>query len=75
MIAESKDPVDRMMVHFESGHGAMARECERLARSASRVLPRGAELTAGLRKLMEARDCFARAWDERRPLPPRKALG
>jgi hypothetical protein len=35
--------------------------CARLAERAIEVLPDGPELTAGLRKLLEAKDCFVRA--------------
>jgi hypothetical protein len=37
-----------------------AQSCE-LARAMVAVLPDGPELTAGLRKLLEAKDCFVRA--------------
>lgn len=36
-------------------------ECAHLARYMVEVLPDGPELTAGLRKLLEAKDCFVRA--------------
>lgn len=39
----------------------MARLCEVLAEHALACLPDGPELTAGLRKLLEAKDCFVRA--------------
>jgi hypothetical protein len=35
--------------------------CADLAESMVRTLPDGPELTAGLRKLLEAKDCFVRA--------------
>jgi hypothetical protein len=35
--------------------------CWQLAHHMVRELPDGAELTAGLRKLLEAKDCFVRA--------------
>lgn len=35
--------------------------CGVLAQDMVDVLPAGAELTAGLRKLLEAKDCFVRA--------------
>lgn len=40
-------------------------ECYRLAGAMIHDLPDGPELTAGLRKLLEAKDCFVRA-----ALPP-----
>jgi hypothetical protein len=44
--------------------GAMrhrAMDCADLAHAMARMLPDGPELTAGLRKLLEAKDCFVRA--------------
>jgi hypothetical protein len=35
--------------------------CHDLARAMALELPPGAELSAGLRKLLEAKDCFVRA--------------
>ena len=35
--------------------------CE-LARDMGNLLPTGPEKSAGLRKLLEAKDCFVRAW-------------
>jgi len=34
---------------------------QRLAQHMERYLPEGAEKTAGMRKLLEAKDCFVRA--------------
>jgi hypothetical protein len=39
----------------------IARGCEALAADMVWELPDGPELTAGLRKLLEAKDCFVRA--------------
>jgi hypothetical protein len=39
----------------------IAVECNALAVSMVQRLPDGPELTAGLRKLLEAKDCFVRA--------------
>ncbi len=36
-------------------------QCNGMACAMVRTLPDGPELSAGLRKLLEARDCFARA--------------
>jgi len=36
-------------------------ECADLAKVMARDLPPGPEVTAGLRKLLEAKDCFVRA--------------
>lgn len=38
-----------------------SRECHMLAHSIADRLPDGPELSAGLRKLLEAKDCFVRA--------------
>jgi len=39
----------------------VAGQCEALARTFAATLPEGPELSAGLRKLLEAKDCFVRA--------------
>lgn len=41
--------------------GSIAQAAERLAAEMVDALPDGPELTAGLRKLLEAKDCFVRA--------------
>lgn len=48
--------------HLPAGplRSASAR-CEELAATMVNMLPDGPELTAGLRKLLEAKDCFVRA--------------
>jgi hypothetical protein len=52
---------------FEYGHltnaelAAISKHCSDLAEVMLRILPDGPELTAGLRKLLEAKDCFVRA--------------
>lgn len=38
-----------------------SRRCHQLAHAMAADLPDGPELTAGLRKLLEAKDCFVRA--------------
>jgi len=38
-----------------------SKSCAQLAESMERELPDGAEKSAGLRKLLEAKDCFVRA--------------
>ena len=40
---------------------AVSRECHEFAETMIDELPDGPELTAGLRKLLEAKDCFVRA--------------
>jgi hypothetical protein len=58
---------NRMMRWFEFQHlpvgpiRAASAECAALARIFDDRLPESAEKTAGLRKLLEAKDCFVRA--------------
>ena len=40
---------------------AVSKPCAQLASTMVLALPDGPELTAGLRKLLEAKDCFVRA--------------
>lgn len=52
--------------YFEYGHlpahlQAVSKSCHDLAEAMVGDLPDGPELTAGLRKLLEAKDCFVRA--------------
>ena len=65
---------NRMMRWFEHGHlpaphlVRVSGQCHRLAEWIDETLPEGTEKTAGLRKLLEAKDCFMRAWtDEEHP--------
>jgi hypothetical protein len=44
----------------------ISRPCAVLATDMVRALPDGPELTAGMRKLLEAKDCFVRAALDRR---------
>lgn len=48
---------DHLPLHLQ----AVSRPCADLAQGLIDVLPDGPELTAGLRKLLEAKDCFVRA--------------
>jgi hypothetical protein len=62
---------DRMLVHFSYGHlpaylQVVSEPVARLAREMAEVLDStdqiaGAEVTTGLRRLLEAKDCFVRA--------------
>ena len=57
---------NRMMRWFEYAHlpsnlQVVSRLCAILADNMDNHLPEGAEKTAGLRKLLEAKDCFVRA--------------
>lgn len=46
--------------HLDEPLRAISRECTRLAYTMVNSLSDGPELTAGLRKLLEAKDCFVR---------------
>lgn len=59
-------PFDHLPPHLQ----VVAAPCHDLAFDMAGMLPDGPELTAGLRKLMEARDCF-----ERQALVARQAQG
>lgn len=55
-----------LLQFFDAGHlpehlAAVSSVCRITARTLVRALPDGPELTAGLRKLLEAKDCFVRA--------------
>jgi len=47
--------------HLKTPQRAISMECGLLADKMVSELPDGPELTAGLRKLLEAKDCFVRA--------------
>jgi hypothetical protein len=58
--------VPEILQYFECGHlperlRGTSEACAALAADMERLLPDGPELTAGLRKLLEAKDCFIRA--------------
>lgn len=58
--------MNQIMRYFSSKHlpahlRLVAMPIEELARAVDRELPDGAEKSAGLRKLLEAKDCFVRA--------------
>lgn len=61
------EPLDPILQHFQFDHlqqedtRKASKHCAALALVASLNLPRCAERTAGLRKLLEAKDCFVRA--------------
>ncbi|MFJ6615465.1 hypothetical protein ACIQPT_34895 [Streptomyces sp. NPDC091289] len=55
-----------LLRYFEYGHlpahlQTVSKPCGDLAQELVAVLPDGPELSAGLRKLLEAKDCFVRA--------------
>ena len=47
--------------HLPADLKAVSAACSDLAETMANHLPEGPELTAGLRKLLEAKDCFVRA--------------
>lgn len=47
--------------HLPEPLQAISKQCHDLAEQMIEALPDGPELTAGLRKLLEAKDCFVRA--------------
>lgn len=61
------DPMtEPLLRRFKSDHlperlRLVAAPCEALARNYVETIPVGPELLAGLRKLLEAKDCFVRA--------------
>ena len=67
MNVEGRHPATQHIArYFESGHlktpqRGIALAAESLAKQMVLALPDGPELTAGLRKLLEAKDCFVRA--------------
>lgn len=57
---------NRMLKWFKSAHlpdhlRAVSQACEGLGEEMDALLPESAEKTAGMRKLLEAKDCFVRA--------------
>lgn len=66
-LQEGRHPsVSAITKYFEFGHlpddlAAVSSECADVATRMLQMLPDSAELTAGLRKLLEAKDCFVRA--------------
>lgn len=58
-------PSEHLLQFFQYEHlpehlKALSRPCADLAKEVDRMLPEGPEKTAGLRKLLEAKDCFVR---------------
>lgn len=69
---EARQPANDhpILKHFEYDHlpshlQTVSREFHRLAHVMHGTLPMGAELVAGLRKLLEAKDCMVRAAAEK----------
>ena len=62
--------MNRLMQFFKFAHlpahlQEPSRSCTELAQKMDETLPETAEKTAGLRKLLEAKDCFVRALMEK----------
>lgn len=58
--------VTALLRYFEYSHlppnlAVVSGSCHALAHDMAARLPQGPELTAGLRKLLEAKDCFVRS--------------
>lgn len=47
--------------HLPADLQAVSKECHGVAHKMVETLPEGPELSTGLRKLLEAKDCFVRA--------------
>ena len=67
-----KTPSQRLMQYFKYQHlpghlQEVSRECCQFAEEVEAMLPDGPEKTAGMRKLLEAKDCFVRAQLEALP--------
>ncbi|MEU3269007.1 hypothetical protein [Streptomyces bacillaris] len=65
-MAERHPATEHLLRYFASDHlpphlQAVSKPCATLAQELADALPDGPELTAGLRKLLEAKDCFVRA--------------
>ena len=65
-MAERHPGTTHLLRYFEYAHlpphlQAVSASCGDLAQQMAVALPDGPELTAGLRKLLEAKDCFVRA--------------
>ena len=65
-LSKRHDATQRMLKWFAYTHlperlQRISEPCHALAVEMIYALPDGAELTAGLRKLLEAKDCFVRA--------------
>jgi len=66
-VADDRHPATTAILrHFEYGHlpvhlTAISQQCARLAGEMVDRLEDGPELEAGLRKLLEAKDCFVRS--------------
>lgn len=69
VLVVHEKPNNRMMQWFTFDHlppnlKEVSAHCCELAKVMNSLLPEGPEKTAGLRKLLEAKDCFVRAMKE-----------
>jgi hypothetical protein len=74
------EPQSPILKYFDFAHlpphlQAVSGEVFSLAYSMEALLPAGPEKSAGLRKLLEAKDCFVRARLEVQPQAPRPYEG
>ncbi|MET8766309.1 hypothetical protein [Streptomyces sp. NPDC004658] len=65
-MAERHPGTTHLLRYFEYAHlpehlRTVSKPCSDIAQQMADSLPNGPELTAGLRKLLEAKDCFVRA--------------
>lgn len=65
-MSDSLSPSQRILKHFKFDHlplhlQAVSKPICELAEKIAEELPESAEKTVGLRKLLEAKDCFVRA--------------
>ena len=65
-MADRHPGTTHLLRYFEYAHlpahlQLVSQPCAELAQEMTEALPDGPELTAGLRKLLEAKDCFVRA--------------
>ena len=63
---EAPSPSKHLLKYFQYGHlpenlQSVSAACAELAQKMEAELPDGPEKTTGLRKLLEAKDCFVRA--------------
>ena len=61
-----RTPAERLLQYFEYKHlpdnlQKVSKELYEVAHRMHKTVPEGPEQTAGLRKLLEAKDCFVRA--------------
>lgn len=66
LVADRHTSTKQIARFFDYGHlppklQPISRACAETAAEMIRLLPDGPELTTGLRKLLEAKDCFVRA--------------